>query len=309
MPRRGERNPRPAGSDQAPERRARDRLRTSLSEGSARLEAARLDHPVIDAGFQVVSRDRLLAGGLLASAVAFRVFLWIVPLAVVFVSVFGFYSAADPSEAADLADDLGVTAFITGSVSQALEASGRGRWLALTVGLIALAWASRSLAVSLRAVHALAWEIRPVPPIIWTAPAVVAVSGLMAGIASVFPMVSWLRDRSLGFGLIGMGASILLFAAFWTLASSMLPRPADVPVRALMPGALLVGTVVELLHVVSILYLPGRFDRASSTYGALGVAVAALAWLYFSGRAVVAGAVLNVTLWDRSNARNGTPPD
>jgi uncharacterized BrkB/YihY/UPF0761 family membrane protein len=264
---------------------------------------------VIDAGFQVVSRDRLLAGGLLASAVAFRVFLWIVPLAVVFVSVFGFYSAADPSEAADLADDLGVTAFITGSVSQALQASGRGRWLALTVGLIALAWASRSLAVSLRAVHALAWEIRPVPPIIWTAPAVVAVSGLMAGIASVFPMVSWLRDRSLGFGLIGMGASILLFAAFWTLASSMLPRPADVPVRALMPGALLVGTVVELLHVVSILYLPGRFDRASSTYGALGVAVAALAWLYFSGRAVVAGAVLNVTLWDRSNARNGTPPD
>jgi uncharacterized BrkB/YihY/UPF0761 family membrane protein len=122
-------------------------------------------------------------------------------------------------------------------------------------------------------------------------------------------MVSWLRDRSFGFGLVGMAASIVLLGIFWTLASSMLPRPADVPVRALVPGALLVGTVVELLHAVSILYLPGRFDRASSTYGALGVAVAALAWLYFSGRAVVAGAVLNVTLWDRSHARNGTPPD
>lgn len=297
------------GSDQPPERRARDRLRASLSEGSARLEAARVDHPLIDAGFQVISRDRLLAGGLLASAVAFRMFLWIVPLAVVFVSVFGFYSAADPSEAADLADDLGVTAFITGSVSQALEASGRGRWLALTIGLIGLVWASRSLAVSLRAVHALAWEIRPVPPITWTARAVVAVSGLMAGIAFVFPMVSWLRDRSLGFGLIGMAVSIGMIGAFWTLASSMLPRPGDVPVRALVPGALLVGTVVELMHMVSVLYLPGRFDRASSTYGSLGVAVAALAWLYFSGRAVVAGAVLNVTLWDRNRARNGTPPD
>ena len=294
--------------DQPPERRARDRLRATLSEGSARLEAARVEHPLIDAGFQVISRDRLLAGGLLASAVAFRMFLWIVPVAVVLVSVFGYYSASDPSEAADLADDLGVTAFITGSVSQALEASGRGRWLALTIGLIALVWASRSLAISLRAVHALAWEIRPVPPITWTARAVVAVSGLMAGIAFVFPMVSWLRDRSLGFGLIGMAVSIVVIGAFWTLASSMLPRPGDVPVRALVPGALLVGTVVELLHMVSVFYLPGRFDRASSTYGSLGVAVAALAWLYFSGRAVVAGAVLNVTLWDRNHARNGTPP-
>ena len=44
--------------------------------------------------------------------------------------------------------------------AQALEASGRGRWLALTIGLVALVWASRSLSVSLRAVHALAWEIR-----------------------------------------------------------------------------------------------------------------------------------------------------
>jgi uncharacterized BrkB/YihY/UPF0761 family membrane protein len=305
---RGERTPDLPGSGQPPEHPARDRLRSSLSEGSAKLEAARVDHPLIDAGFQVISRDRLLAGGLLASAVAFRVFLWIVPLAVVLVSVFGFYSAADPSEASDLADDLGVTAFITGSVSQALETSGRGRWLALTVGLFALAWASRSLAVSLRAVHALAWEIRPVPPITWTPRGVFAVSGLMAGLALVFPMVSWLRDRSPGLGLIGMALSIVVIGAFWTLASSMLPRPADVPQRALVPGALLVGTVVELLHLVSVVYLPGRFDRASSTYGFLGVAVASLAWLYFSGRAVVAGAVLNVTLWNRAQARNGTPP-
>lgn len=46
----------------------------------------------------------------------------------------------------------------------------------------------------------------------------------------------------------------------------------------------------------------------SLTYGSLGVAAIALAWLYLLGRAVVAGAVLNVTLWERHTgrgARNG----
>jgi uncharacterized BrkB/YihY/UPF0761 family membrane protein len=85
----------------------------------------------------------------------------------------------------------------------------------------------------------------------------------------------------------------------------MMPRREGVPVSALVPGGLLVGTVLELLHAVSVFYLPGRFDRASTTYGGLGVIVVALAWLYFSGRAVVAAAVLDVTLWERRS--NGTP--
>jgi uncharacterized BrkB/YihY/UPF0761 family membrane protein len=62
--------------------------------------------------------------------------------------------------------------------------------------------------------------------------------------------------------------------------------------------------VLEVLHAVSVFYLPGRFDRASTTYGGIGVMVVALAWLYFAGRAVVAGAVLDATLWERRRPRN-----
>ncbi|MGH2628988.1 MAG: YhjD/YihY/BrkB family envelope integrity protein [Actinomycetota bacterium] len=115
-------------------------------------------------------------------------------------------------------------------------------------------------------------------------------------IDAAFQVVS--RDRLLAGGLL---ASAVAFRVFlW-----IVPRPDGVPMRALVPGALLVGAVVELLHLVSLVYLPGKFDRASSAYGSLGIAVVALAWLYFSGRAVVAGAVLNVTLWDRRGGRNG----
>jgi uncharacterized BrkB/YihY/UPF0761 family membrane protein len=273
-------------------------------ESAERLDATRGGHAVLDALLQVVSRDRFLAGGLLASAVAFRLFLWIVPLTLVFVAGFGFYAASDPDQAQEYAKDFGVSAFITGSVSTALEASGRGRWIALVVGLVALVWSSRSLAVSMRAVHALAWGLRPVPPIRWTAKAVLVVAGLMAGVVLVLPMVSWLRDRSTAFGIAGIIASVFVLAAFWTAASALLPRREGVPIAALVPGGLLVGVVLELMHAVSVFYLPGRFDRASSTYGGMGVMVVALAWLYFSGRAVVAGAVLDVMLWERRDRRN-----
>lgn len=284
-----------------------ERVRRAVRDGSERLEAARGGHPLIDAAFQVVSRDRLVVGGLLASAVAFRFFLWIVPAAVVFVSAFGFYAAADPAQAEEYAAEFGVSAFITGSVSRALEGSDRGRWLALVFGVGALAWASRSLAVSLRSVHAIAWDIRPVPPIAWSARAVAAAAGLIAGIAFVLPAANWLREYSFWVGVVVMVGSVVVFAFLWTLVSAMLPRPPHVPVRALVPGALLVGAVVELLHLVSLIYLPGKFDRASTAYGSLGVAIVALAWLYFAGRAVVAGSVLNVTLWDRADRRNVDP--
>jgi uncharacterized BrkB/YihY/UPF0761 family membrane protein len=134
---------------------------------------------------------------------------------------------------------------------------------------------------------------------------VLAVAGLMAGLAFVVPVANWIREHSFGVGVVAAIGSALVIAALWVVTTSMLPRPDGVPPRALIPGALLVGSVVELLHLVSLVYLPGKFDRASSAYGSLGVAVVALAWLYFSGRAVVAGAVLNVTLWDRSHPRNG----
>ncbi|HWC70028.1 MAG TPA: hypothetical protein VG993_02585 [Actinomycetota bacterium] len=122
-----------------------ERAKRTVRESAERLDATRGGHAVLDSLLQVVSRDRYLAGGLLASAVAFRLFLWIVPLAVVFVAGSGFYAASDPDQAQEYAREFGVSAFITGSVSRALQASDRGRWIALIAGLVALVWSSRSL--------------------------------------------------------------------------------------------------------------------------------------------------------------------
>jgi membrane protein len=50
------------------------------------------------------------------------------------------------------------------------------------------------------------------------------------------------------------------------------------------------------MHLVGTLYLPGRIERASDTYGTLGTAIVLLLWLYLFGRLMIAGGVLNATM-------------
>src|SRR5262245_51154181 len=64
-------------------------MRTRVTTTWDAVLAARPRIPALDAAFEVGERDRDVAGGLLAGAVAFRLFLWLVPFAVVAVTVLG----------------------------------------------------------------------------------------------------------------------------------------------------------------------------------------------------------------------------
>ena len=50
------------------------------------------------------------------------------------------------------------------------------------------------------------------------------------------------------------------------------------------PVPCVASLVLNGLHAVSQLYLPGRFSGASELYGGIGVAVVTLGWLFFVGR-------------------------
>src|SRR3954466_992557 len=47
----------------------------------ARAEAARSRHPIIDVGYRLVERDSSIGGGLLAGALAYRLFVLLLPTA------------------------------------------------------------------------------------------------------------------------------------------------------------------------------------------------------------------------------------
>ena len=60
-------------------------LRTSV-------ESARADHASVDLGFSLVERDSAIGGGLLAGALAYRLFVLLLPTALLFVSGLGLYA-------------------------------------------------------------------------------------------------------------------------------------------------------------------------------------------------------------------------
>jgi hypothetical protein len=121
------------------------RVRQMLTDTRDRLERARPRSPLIDAGFRALDRDVETGGVVLAGAVAFRVFLFLVPY--VFVAVVGFGVAADAAgrDASDVARDAGIGGLVARSVSGAADLSGLARFTALVVGLLALLLGTRAL--------------------------------------------------------------------------------------------------------------------------------------------------------------------
>jgi uncharacterized BrkB/YihY/UPF0761 family membrane protein len=73
----------------------------------------------------------------------------------------------------------------------------------------------------------------------------------------------------------------------------------NAPWRALVPGAIIVSVGLVLVAADSTYLIAPRVERSRSAYGALGVAATLLFGLYLISRLVVAGAVLNRTLWIR----------
>ena len=72
----------------------------------------------------------------------------------------------------------------------------------------------------------------------------------------------------------------------------------------LVPGALLFGAGLAVMHLVSRVYLPARFEHSSALYGSLGIAAVILVWLLVFGQLVVWSAVVNAVWFDFRAARD-----
>src|SRR5688500_18337766 len=104
------------------------RVRALVATGTERIGDARTRVPAVDAAWSVWTRDRLMAGSLLAGAIAYRLFLWLLPVALVLTAALGFLGAGG---SADAARELGASRYIATTVGDAAEQADRGRWLLL----------------------------------------------------------------------------------------------------------------------------------------------------------------------------------
>jgi uncharacterized BrkB/YihY/UPF0761 family membrane protein len=245
------------------------------------VEGRRDSNRGVDIAFTAFEHDRDAGGSLLAGALAYRMFLWTLPLALVLVGGLGFLSSENPDDPSKAVRDIGITSIPAHSVNQASQSSTQASWLAVIIGVVLLYLASVALVKALWAAHALVWRM-PGTRI-----------DSKPRLAGIFLLI---RNASPGSGLIFMIADVLVYAAVWWGLSTRFPHR-DAPWTALIPGAILFGVGVQVLHLVSVYYLAARLTSQSLLYGTLGVAAALLLGLYFIGRLMIFSAQLNEAIW------------
>lgn len=272
---------------------ARQRVETTREN----LEAQRPNRPVVDIAFCTIERDVQRGGGLLAGALAYRFFFWLLPFALVLVAGIGFLASADETAPQDLAKSFGVVGFAAQSITDAAETSSHSRIWALAIGLPALYLASVSFVKALSVAHALTWGV-PNRKLTRKPLAALVMTGVLVGTLGCIALESRIRSESEGPGLIVALFFMVVIAGLWLFVSWHLPR-APTTLRELVPGAIVFAVGVQLVHLVTIYYVSRKVANASSSYGSLGVATGILLSLFFLARVAVLGAAVNAELWTR----------
>jgi uncharacterized BrkB/YihY/UPF0761 family membrane protein len=292
---------RPAESEPPPRRppsrigAAIDYSRRRADDTRAWAEAARGRSPVVARAFEVAQRDRDHLGGLLAGAVAYRFFLWLLPFSLLIVGLLGAITDLDDDAVEGVGDDIGLRGALTQAIAEGARQSGW--WIAMVIGLLGTAYAGLGAVRALRISHAAAWDIRPARPASLVNGSL-AFTGVALGLIVTNGLIGWLRERSGIGGLIAGLAVVGIYFTVWLRISVHLPRR-PTPVRALVPGAILVALGAEALHLFTAYYLAGQAERVASVYGTIGMALTLLLWLFIVSRLLVGSAILNAALWER----------
>jgi uncharacterized BrkB/YihY/UPF0761 family membrane protein len=284
-------------------RTQRDHLEDRIESTRVRLEDARPNSRVIDTVFRAFERDVATGGGVLSAAVAFRIFLFLVPFVFFLVVAFGYTSEATNGSATGLSRSMGIGGLIAKSVKGAADLSGGQRLTALFVSAFALFLGSRAAVKVLRITHGLIWRV-PIPKLRSPTRAAGIFTGFIVIALLTSALVGWLRSQSLLLGIFGVVVWLAVPFGLWLLVSLYLPR-ADCPWWALLPGAAVCAIGAELLHVATIYWFSYEIQKKSDTYGAIGVSLALLLWAYLLGRIITASAAVNAAFWYRSEERLG----
>lgn len=270
----------------------------------ARAERARSSHFSLELGFSVVESDSSIGGGLLAGALAYRLFVLLLPSALLFVSGLGLYADTADQSPSQVVRGAGLHGLIASQVAD--TASSRARWvvflLMIPVALYALAKLYRAVAI----VHGLAW--RGSARGVGVDPAGVALLGASFVVAvGAAGVVGWIRRHDQLGGLAALLVYLALVGGAWLLVSRKLPG-GEAGWPALLPGSILVGAGLFLVNVFNVYVTTRLVESRANTYGVLGVAAALLFSLVLVGRIIVIAAELNASIEELRPPGGGHTP-
>ena len=135
-----------------------DRARSRLTAAIASARSASTRHISLAVPFRAAERNRRVAASVLAGGIAYRLFLWLLPLGLILGGALGLMDA-DSTEAALTTG--GLPAAVVDVIGDVARAAGSDWWWLLGVGVPLLLWAGYSGAKAVQLIHSLVWDEPP----------------------------------------------------------------------------------------------------------------------------------------------------
>lgn len=228
---------------------------------------------------------------MLGSAIALRLFLFVVPANIALVGLFNVIQLGDAMQ-----EQL-QSSYATGEVAKSLDNLSWWNYLWLFLsGTVLMLWAGRSLAKVLSASSGSAWSKTARESKLKVTSIITLGLVLFLGVAasSAFGQI---RDSS-GPVIATAGALgiVLSISVVWFVVLLTLPRNTTDP-GALIPGAVFMGVSYSALQWFMQFYLPLQIERGSDTMGNLAITVATLGNFFFIGRIMSASFVLGAFVY------------
>jgi YihY family inner membrane protein len=247
-------------------------------------------------------------GGVLVSNLAYSAFVSMFPLLLVLTTILGLVASADPAFRQDaLSAVAGQVPLIghqlTGNVHQLRKSSVIG----LIVGLVGLVWGSAGLAQSGMFTMEQVWNL-PGParpgflPRLGRAALFLVLLGVDVIVTTLLTGLNTYGHKALAFVVLAEVIAGCVNAGM-AVAGFRILTPKGVPLRDLVPGAIVAGVLWTTLQVLGT-YLVHHFLHSDSVYGVFATVLGLVAWIYLSVELTVYAAEINVVLarrlWPRA---------
>jgi YihY family inner membrane protein len=261
--------------------------------------------------FAVVKKYGDDQAGRHAALLAYYGFFSLFPLLLVAVTVIGFILQGRSDLADRIVDSAAAQFPIIGTSIQKTVAGSRlrGSGLVLAVGAAFALWGGLGVADAAQAAMNGIWNVprrrypnfllRRLRGLAWL---VVLGGGLLA--ASVAAGFAHAAGSALS-GVGGVAASAVVNTLLFLVGFRVL-TVRNIPVRWLLPGAVLAALAWALLQWLGGWYVGRQLTRATNTYGTFALVIGLLSWLYLAATVTLYAAELNAVrarrLWPRSLA-------
>lgn len=260
-----------------------------------RVDALRARSAIFDFAAALADRWARVNASVVAGHIAFRSFLWLLPMVLLVVALLSFATASDfELDSGGTLLDLGSET--VRSVEQSAQRGESSRFQIGAIALLGVALGASGLVKGANLAFAQVWEMPNRKPKGMVAAALRFLGGAVVVVMAVGFVVA-LRNRGPVGYTLGLGASLVVFATLVLAVSLGLPRRcADW--RDLLPGVAVGTAALVLLKWFTVFYLPSKIDTYTRIYGPMGVSLVFLTYLFLLSSILVATAVVNAVWLD-----------